>query len=101
MTVLTVEFGMAFLRIKPNNIIAILFLFLQDFIQLCDSRIRDLCEMICFRVQFNFELPLQVIQFSYKIMDFLLTIGTRGIWSHLGCSGSRVGLHAKKFDVLK
>ena len=34
-------------------------------------------------------------------MDFLLTIGTRGIWSHLGCSGSRVGLHAKKFVVLK
>ena len=36
-----------------------------------------------------------------KIMDFLLTIGTRGIWSHLGCSGSRVGLHAQKFGVLK
>ena len=74
MTDLTVEFGMAFLRIKPNNIIAIFFLFLQDFIQLCDSRIRDLCEMICFRVQFNFELPLQVINFPIKLWIFYLQL---------------------------
>ena len=46
-------------------------------------------------------IPSSGNEFSYKIMDFLLTIGTWGIWSHLGCSESRVGLHAKKFVVLK
>ena len=38
------------------------FPFLQDFIQLCDSRIRDSCE-IGFRVQFNAEFPRQVMNF--------------------------------------
>ena len=46
------------LRIKQNNIIA-LFFFSQDFIQLCDSRIRD----IGFRVQFS----RQVINFPIKL----------------------------------
>ena len=41
------------------------FLFLQDFIQLCDSRIRDSCE-IGFRVQFNVEFPRQVMNFPIK-----------------------------------
>ena len=69
MTVLTVDFEMAFssaLRIKPNNIIAFFFLFLRDFIQLCDSRIRDSCE-IDFRVQFNAEFSHQVINFPIKL----------------------------------
>ena len=39
-------------------------------------------------------IPSSGNEFSYKIMDFLLTVGTRGV-----CS--RVGLHAKKFVVLK
>ena len=45
-----------------NQIILLLFFFLQDFIQLCDSRIRDSCE-IGFRVQFNAEFPRQVMNF--------------------------------------
>ena len=83
------------LRVKLNNIIAIFFLFffLQDFIQLYDSRIRDSCE-IGFRVQINAEFPRQVMNFPIKLWIFRLQLVPGGFWSPLRCSGSRVGLHA-------
>ena len=81
MTVFTVNFEMAFVSATQDNnqiiLLLFFFLFLQDFIQLCDSRIRDSCE-IRFRVQFNVEFPRHVMNFPIKLW-FLLTVGTRGI----------------------
>ena len=53
--------------------VAVFFPFLQDFIQLCDSRIRDSCE-IGFRVQFNAEFPRQVMTFPMKLWIFYLQL---------------------------